>query len=530
MEEFRNIPVGNSSGRDFTQVVSSSATASRDSAGLSLAGAPANGVRRQEERSNREGYDPIDDNPFIAPLDRPLSTFSTDVDTASYSNVRRFINEGQFPPPDAVRVEELVNYFEYDYVPPAGDRPVSINWEVAECPWDEEHLLARIGLQTRPIAAERVPPRNLVFLLDVSGSMSSPDKLPLLQRGMQLLVQQLRPEDHVSIVVYAGAAGVVLPPTSGRDRTTIRDAIKALRSGGSTNGAGGIRLAYQLARRSFLKKGINRVILATDGDFNVGTSSQGELVRLIEKERRSGVFLTVLGFGQGNLQDAKMEQLADHGNGNYAYIDDLQEARKVLVEQAGSTLVTVAKDVKLQVEFNPAKIAGYRLVGYENRLLADADFDDDTKDAGELGAGHSVTALYELVPHGIEPPKGLRKRAGKHLRYQRGRSLTRDAASNEWMTVAVRFKAPRASRSKRMEVVMKGRPNTVDEATDDFRFAAAVAMYGMELRDSEHRGNTTLRKIRRLAKGAQGHDLAGYRASFVELVDATMQLSDGRRD
>jgi Ca-activated chloride channel family protein len=509
MEEFRNIPIGNSTGRDFTQVVGSSTIP----------------LLEATEPFDREAYAHIDDNPFTSPLDRPLSTFAADVDTASYSNVRRFITQGQLPPPDAVRVEELINYFDYEYVAPRNDKPVSVNWEIATCPWNEEHLLARIGLQTQSIADEKVPARNLVFLVDVSGSMNSPDKLPLLQRALQLLVDNLRSEDQVSVVVYAGAAGMVLPPTSGQDLPTIRNAIASLEPGGSTNGAAGIVLAYELARKAFVRKGINRVILATDGDFNVGTTSEGELVRLIEEQRKTGVFLSVLGFGQGNLQDSTMEQLADHGNGNYAYIDDLAEARKVLVEQAGATLVTVAKDVKLQVEFNPAKVAGYRLVGYENRLLADADFDDDTKDAGDMGAGHSVTALYELVPVGTKsaktPPGAIA------LRYQQPR--TRAAAPrDEWMTVAVRYKAPTSGKSKRFEVPMAGRPNSLRSASDDLRFAAAVAAYGMELRGSEHRGRTSLRMVRSLADGALGRDERGHRAAFIELVDATARI-DGPR-
>ncbi len=516
MEEFRNIPIGSSTGRDFTQIVESSATASRDSAGIDF------GIRDASEPANREAYAHIADNPFIAPADRPLSTFAADVDTASYSNVRRFITQGQRPPADAVRVEELINYFDYDYATPREDKPVSVNWEIATCPWNEKHLLARIGLQTQEISAQKVPPRNLVFLLDVSGSMSSPDKLPLLQRAMNLLVDNLRPEDKVSIVVYAGAAGTVLSPTSGKDLPTIRNAIEALEPGGSTNGAAGIELAYQLARRSFVRKGINRVILATDGDFNVGVTGEGELVRLIEEQRKSGVFLSVLGFGQGNLQDSQMEKLADHGNGNYAYIDDLDEARKVLVEQAGATLVTVAKDVKLQVEFNPAKVDGYRLVGYENRLLADADFDDDTKDAGDMGAGHSVTALYELIPVGAD--SGRKPRPAAKLRYQRRTPAA--APSNEWMTVAVRYKEPSSSTSRRFEVPMTGQPNSLHSASDDLRFAAAVAAYGMELRGSEHRGRTSLRMVRELAEGARGRDTKGYRAAFIELVEATTRLDD----
>lgn len=515
MEEFRNIPVGGQAARDFTQVVESSASAFTGGGGPSHGG-----IREPTEPYNREGYAHVPINEFLSSVETPLSTFSVDVDTASYANVRRFIEHGQRPPAGAVRIEELVNYFDYGYVEPKGKKPVSVNWEVSECPWNADHLLARIGLQTARIAEADVPPRNLVFLLDVSGSMSSPTKLPLLKRALQLLVDNLRPQDTVSIVVYAGEAGVVLKPTSGRNLPEIRDAIADLEPGGSTNGAGGIRTAYRLAKRAFIHDGINRVILATDGDFNVGTTSHSALVKLIETKRKSGVFLSVLGFGSGNLQDETMELLADKGNGNYAYIDSLQEARKVLVEEAGATLVTVAKDVKLQVEFNPNKVADYRLIGYENRLLADKDFEDDTKDAGEMGAGHSVTAIYELVPaSGQSQPRKTRK-----LRYQGDRTTLGAASSEEWMTVAVRYKPPTSDRSHLLEVPMAGVPKPLGRASDDLRFAAAVAAYGMLLRDSPHKGKTSLKRVEKLAKGALGQDSKGYRAQFLELVDATRRI------
>lgn len=516
------VPTSAGSSRDFHSVVTSSAIGSRDSAGISLAGSTS----VANETFNTEGYAHIASNSFITALDRPLSTFAADVDTASYSNVRRFITQGRLPPPDAVRIEELVNYFDYSsYVVPRGDTPVTVNWEIATCPWNTSRLLARIGLQTQPIAADQTPPRNLVFLLDVSGSMASPDKLPLLKRALQLLVDNLRRKDRVSIVVYAGAAGVVLPPTSGKHLPAIRDAIASLESGGSTNGGAGIELAYKLARKSFVRRGINRVILATDGDFNIGTTSDGDLVRLIERQRNKGVFLSVLGFGQGNLQDAKMEQLADKGNGNYAYIDSLAEARKVLVDQAGATLMTVAKDVKLQVEFNPMKVASYRLIGYENRLLADADFADDTKDAGDMGAGHSVTALYELVP--AKNGSRTAKSKAHKLRYQQTREPSSVAQSHEWMTVAVRYKTPDSQKSRLLEVPMAGRPKSLETASKDLLFAAAVAAYGMELRDSKERGKTSLSMVRALAKGALGPDRKGYRAAFIALVDDTIRLHKG---
>jgi Ca-activated chloride channel family protein len=493
MDEFRNIPVG-PRGRTFTQTV---------------------------ELPNTEEYAHIESNAFRSPIDHPRSTFSADVDTASYANVRRFIEDRALPPADAVRVEELINYFDYDYVVPSDERPVTVNWEIAGCPWDEHHRLARIGLQTKPIEAEDVPRRNLVFLIDVSGSMDAPDKLPLLQRALDMLVTNLRPQDTVSIVLYAGAAGVALSPTDGAERETIRQAIAELEPGGSTNGAAGIRLAYDLARESFAKRGINRVILATDGDFNVGTSSEGELVRLIEEERKSGVFLSVLGFGTGNLQDAKMEQLADKGNGNYAYIDSIGEARKVLVEEAGATLVTVAKDVKLQVEFNPAKVAEYKLIGYENRLLADEDFDDDTKDAGEMGAGHSVTALYELVP-----ARRKAKRSTAPLRYQVARTTTSAARRDEWMSVAVRYKRPSHDRSRKLEVRMKGTPKPFATASEDLRFAAAVATFGMGLRTSKRKARKeTLALAHTLAQQAIGQDVNGERRAFVEMVGRARALA-----
>ncbi|HRF41540.1 MAG TPA: VWA domain-containing protein, partial [Saprospiraceae bacterium] len=346
---------------------------------------------------NTEDYSPIAENRFHKATDTPLSTFSIDVDAASYSNMRRFLKNGQMPPADAVRIEEMINYFDYQYPQPTGEHPFEVVAEMSECPWQPEHRLLHIGLKGREIATDKLPPSNLVFLIDVSGSMDSPNKLPLLQSAFRLLVNQLRPQDKVAMVVYAGAAGLVLEPTDGNDKQKILEALQRLQAGGSTAGGAGIRLAYDVARQHFVKGGNNRVILATDGDFNVGASSDADMVRLIEEERKSGVFLTVLGFGMGNYKDNKMQQLSNAGNGNHAYIDDIDEAKKVLVEEFGGTLFTIAKDVKIQIEFNPAQVAGYRLIGYENRLLNKEDFNDDKKDAGELGAGHTVTALYEIV-------------------------------------------------------------------------------------------------------------------------------------
>jgi len=472
------------------------------------------------ERPSTEDYEFIAENDFITTADDARSTFSIDVDTASYSNTRRFLTSGSLPPVDSVRIEELINYFEYEYAAPETDDPFSMTAEVASCPWDETHRLVHVGLQGKMIDQQDVPARNLVFLFDVSGSMNSPDKLPLLQRAFSLLTDNLRPKDTVSIVVYAGASGVVLPPTSGKNKRKILEALDQLRAGGSTNGGQGIELAYKLAAKSFVKGGINRVILATDGDFNVGTTSQSELVRLIEKKRKTGVFLSVLGFGSGNLKDSTMESLANKGNGNYAYIDSVNEARKVLVEQAGATLVTIAKDVKIQVEFNPAEVSSYRLIGYENRKLAHTDFNDDTKDAGEIGAGHSVTALYEVIPTGTPGPGSVTD----ELKYQKSPELTAAAGSGELMNVNIRYKQPNGSKSKLLTFPVTDADARIDEASRDFRFSAAVAGFGMLLRDSKHKGDATFASVKDLAVGATGKDPNGYRREFVKLVGMAAKL------
>jgi Ca-activated chloride channel family protein len=466
---------------------------------------------------NTEAYARIDDNPFFATATRPLSTFSVDVDTASYANTRRFLLDGHLPPKDAVRVEELINYFHYDYPAPAAGEPFSVTTEIGPSPFNPKYQLVRIGLQTASIDAAQVPPRNLTFLIDVSGSMNDPKKLPLLQRALELLVETLRPQDRVSIVVYAGASGIVLQPTSGNRKDVIRDAIARLEPGGSTNGAAGIALAYNLAEANLVKGGINRVILCTDGDFNVGVTSEGELTRLIERERTRGVFLTVLGFGMGNLKDSTMEKLADRGNGNYAYIDSIAEARKVLVKQAGATLVTVAKDVKLQVEFNPATVAGYRLIGYENRILRHEDFNDDKKDAGDIGAGHSVTALYEIVPAGMEVPSAK----VDDLKYQ-GKAAP--GTSGELLTVKIRYKAPDGNTSKLTSRAVTGAPAELAKSSIDYRWAAAIAGFGMMLRQSPHRGNLTWKQVQALAEGALGKDDEGYRREALELIRAASNL------
>jgi Ca-activated chloride channel family protein len=467
---------------------------------------------------NTEAYDRIVDNRFLRATEHALSTFSIDVDTASYSNIRRFLNEGTLPPADAVRVEEMINYFHYDYDAPADGKPFSVTTEVAACPWDRSHRLALIGLHSRPIEAGRMPPRNLVFLLDVSGSMASPDKLPLVQTAMRMLVDTLTEQDRVAIVVYAGASGLVLPSTPGSDRQRIQQAIADLRPGGSTNGAAGIRLAYDTAAEAFRKEGINRVILATDGDFNVGVTSQGELLRLIEQERTRGIFLSVLGVGTGNLKDSTMEKLADTGNGNYGYIDSLHEARRILVAEAGATLVTVAKDVKIQVEFNPRTVGAYRLIGYENRLLAKEDFNDDRKDAGEIGAGHSVTALYEIVPPG-EPVDGG---SVDPLKYQSTGPATSAAGSGELMTVKLRYKQPNGETSQLLSVAVADRQA---DPGPRLGFAAAVAEFGMLLRDSEYKGASTWERARALGRQHRGEDPAGYRAEMLRMIDLAASLS-----
>jgi Ca-activated chloride channel family protein len=470
---------------------------------------------------NREGYDRIEDNPFLAVAGNPRSTFSIDVDRASYGNVRRFLTQGQRPPADAVRIEELVNYFPYALPAPRGEHPIAVTTEVMPAPWRPRHQLVRVALQARPIETRALPPSNLVFLVDVSGSMQSPDKLPLVKQALGLLVEQLRPQDRVALVVYAGAAGLTLPSTSGRDKSRIMDAIDRLEAGGSTAGGEGLLLAYRVARDAREASGgraNTRVILATDGDFNVGVSSDAALERLIEEQRASGTYLTVLGFGTGNYQDAKMEKLAKRGNGNYAYVDDLAEARKVLVQELGATLHVVAQDVKLQVEFNPAAVRAYRLLGYENRLLRDEDFADDRKDAGDVGAGHSVTALYEVVPAGVEGTVAVR--GGDPLRY--GEAPARAAGPrDELLFVQLRYKRPGETQSRLMRhpVRTSDAARTVAAASTDFRFAAAVSGFGMLLRDSEHKGDATAERVLGLARGAIGNDPGGYRAEFLKLVE-----------
>ena len=474
-----------------------------------------------------EEYNHVSENRFLSAKETPLSTFSVDVDAASYSNMRRFINQGQLPPKDAIRTEELVNYFSYDYAKPTGVDPVRITTEVGVCPWNEKHRLVRIGLKAKEIPTANLPESNLVFLIDVSGSMFGPTRLDLVKSSLKLLVNNLREKDKVAIVVYAGSAGEKLPSTSGSDKQKIREALDELQAGGSTAGGEGIRLAYKIARKNFIKGGNNRVILCTDGDFNVGVSSKEGLESLIEEERKSGVFLTVLGYGMGNYKDNKMQALAEKGNGNHAYIDNIQEANKVLVNEFGGTISTVAKDVKLQIEFNPAQVEAYRLIGYESRLLNKEDFNDDAKDAGEMGAGHVVTAFYEVVPVGVKSDY-----AGKvdDLKYQKVDDKKQRVYTNsdELLTVKLRYKQPDKDVSKKIELVVKD--DKKNQVSPDFRFASAVAMYGQLLSDSDFKADASYEKVVALAKKGLNNDERGYRREFIRLVEAASGLTGRAED
>lgn len=471
-----------------------------------------------------EQYNPIVENPFQDAKLSNISTFSIDVDAASYSNLRRYINSGQLPPPDAVRIEEMINYFDYQYQSPAGEHPFEVNTEVAPCPWNPEHKLMMIGMQGMKMDEGQLPAANLVFLIDVSGSMSSPDKLPLVIQSLQMLTDQLRPNDRVALTVYAGAAGLVLESTPGSEKAKIKEALQRLQAGGSTAGAAGIQLAYETARKNFIPNGNNRVILCTDGDFNVGTSSEDELVKLIENERESGVYLTVLGFGTGNYQDGKMQSLADKGNGNHAYIDQLSEAKKVLVKEFGGTLFAIAKDVKLQLHFNPERISGYRLIGYENRLLATEDFNDDTKDAGELGAGHRVTALYELIPSGQALPALSKLDSALVVVQKPDKDVTLKA--DDLMVLQLRYKKPKGNDPSRL---MEYRLNAaaLDKTTesDNFKLASSVAEFGLLLRDSKYKGNATFAHARAHLREITSPDANGYRAELMQLIEQAGKLS-----
>ena len=473
-----------------------------------------------DTRMNTEEYDRIQENGFKSVADTPLSTFSIDVDPASYSNMRRFINRGELPPADAIRTEELVNYFSYDYPKPTGNDPVKITVEAGTCTWNTAHRLVRIGLKAKEIPTEQLPASNLVFLIDISGSMWGANRLDLVKSSLKLLVNNLRNKDKVAIVTYAGSAGVKLEATSGGDKQKIREAIDELTAGGSTAGGAGIHLAYQIAKKNFISDGNNRIILCSDGDFNVGVSSAEGLEQLIEKERKSGVHLTVLGYGMGNYKDRKIQVLAEKGNGNHAYIDNLQEANRVLVGEFGATLHTVAKDVKLQVEFNPSQVQAYRLIGYESRLLKDEDFNNDAKDAGDMGAGHTVTAFYEVIPAGVK-----NEYVGKvdDLKYQKKEKMTlKPTGSDELLTVKLRYKAPDKDVSRKMELPFVD--NKGDSVSSDFRFASAVAMFGQLLRDSDLKGTADYDKVMKLAKQGLNNDERGYRREFIRLVEAAKGL------
>ena len=482
------------------------------------------GIREPSGDFNTAAYDHIVENPFLDAKSNPLSTFSIDVDTASYSNIRRFINEGTLPPKDAVRVEEMINYFSYDYPQPTDDKPFAVQVDVAGCPWESVHRLVRIGLKGREIATDKRGASNLVFLLDVSGSMEPAERLPLVKQAMRLLVEKLTENDRVAIVVYAGGSGMALPSTNGNHKEEILSALENLQAGGSTNGAQGIELAYKIAADNFIKGGVNRVILATDGDFNVGVTSQGDLIRLIEKKAKSGVFLSVLGVGTDNLKDSTMQKLSDKGNGNYAYLDSLDEARKVLVQQMNGTLVTIAKDVKIQVEFNPARVASYRLIGYEKRMLRKEDFNNDKIDAGEIGAGHTVTALYEVVPTGSSVNPAASVPPVDPLKYSANAKASNESTSSEMLTVKLRYKKPDGDKSELLERAVTDNGADFAKASVDFKFAAAVAEFGMVLRDSEHKGNGTLGAVLEWAQEGKGSDGNGYRAGFLELVRKAQAL------
>ncbi len=532
--------VGGDPGMSMGMMGSAPAPMSMDVAGqYGMPGMPATGLAEYEVppgtplppadygRGPGQGgdqYQPIVENPFQEVKNEPLSTFSIDVDTASYSKVRMVLmQQGVLPRPDAVRIEELVNYFTYDYAPPTGDEPFASHLEVAECPWAPAHRLVRVGIKGKQIERDQRPTSNLVFLLDVSGSMNEPNKLPLVKHGMKLLVDQLGENDQVAIVVYAGAAGLVLDSTTGDRKQVILDALDRLHAGGSTNGGDGIRLAYQTALDHFVRGGVNRVILCTDGDFNVGVTGTDELVRMAEQNAKTGVFLSVLGFGMGNHNDAMLEQVSGKGNGNYAFIDTEAEARKVLIEQMTGTLITIAKDVKIQVEFNPQRVAAYRLIGYENRILAAQDFNDDKKDAGEIGAGHTVTALYEIVPAGAE--SGVSLPPVDELKYQPKNEPTTTAGSDEMLTLKIRYKQPDGDTSSKLEFPLRDEGRRFGQATRDFRFAASVAAFGMLLRNSPHRGNASFAGVQEIAAEAASGDSSGYRDEFLRMLAKAKELA-----
>ncbi|MEB3799939.1 VWA domain-containing protein [Flavobacterium columnare] len=464
------------------------------------------------ENKNEESYAEIEENKFENPSVKPLSTFSIDVDNASYTNIRRFINNGQEIPKDAVRLEEMINYFSYTYPQPKDNHPFSINTEYSECPWNSNHKLLKIGLQGKKMDKNNLPPSNIVFLIDVSGSMEEENKLPLLKESMKILVKELRPQDKVSMVVYAGAAGMILPPTSGNEKNKIMNALDELTAGGSTAGGEGIELAYKIAEENFIKEGNNRIVLTTDGDFNVGASTDKEMEPLIERKRKTGIFLTCLGYGMGNYKDSKMETLANKGNGNYAYIDNMQEATRFLGKEFNGSMFTIAKDVKIQIEFNPNQIQSYRLIGYENRKLNDEDFKNDAIDAGELGSGHTVTALYEIIPTGVESSY-----SPTQLKYT-SKEGSQNLISKELATVKFRYKRPDGEKSIEMIQTVSNSSKPLMISSPDFKFASSVAWFGMKLRDSKYIENKQTEDIIALANKGIHNDLEGYKTEFIRLI------------
>lgn len=527
-EEVRNLPFRNSSG-----IVATSAAvfSTNDGQAVHIRGSRNREnvvfidgvkVRGNVADTDQEQYNPLVENPYQLPTSEPLSTFGIDVDGASYANVRRFLKMGSLPPVDAVRVEECINYFSYDYPEPTGEDPFSITTELVESPWHTGYYLLHIGLKGKTNPTEELPRNNLVFLLDVSGSMQAPNKLELVKKSLKMLINQLDEDDRIAIVVYAGASGLALPATKVGDKQRILEAIAALQAGGSTAGAQGIELAYEVASKEFIKNGNNRILLCTDGDFNVGISNQNELVKLIESKRDQGIFLSVFGFGMGNLKDGTMEQLANHGNGTYNYIDNLGEAQKVFVNEANSTLFTIAKDVKIQIEFNPDNVAAYRLIGYENRLLAAEDFNNDKKDAGEIGAGHTVTALYEIVPAGAEMPETLDI---DPLKYQKTASKSTELG-DELATVKFRYKQPTGKTSQLLSTVVQNHPAPFGQASANAQFSAAVAAWGMMLRNSAYKGTATYQQIIDWGNASKGIDTYGYRSEFVQLVRLSKELDE----
>ncbi|WP_291720269.1 vWA domain-containing protein [Bernardetia sp.] len=482
--------------------------------------------RVEIKKSNTENYQKLNENKFIEPKREPLSTFSIDVDNASYTNARRFIQSGQMPPANSVRIEEFINYFDYDYPQPKNDDPFSINTEISVAPWNKKHKLVHIGIQGKELDYKNLSASNLVFLIDASGSMEEPNKLPLLRSSLKMLLNEMNEKDRISIVAYAGAAGLVLPSTSVKEKTKILNALENVSAGGSTAGGAGIELAYKVAQENFIKDGNNRVILCTDGDFNVGVSSADALVQLIEKKRDNDIFLTICGFGMGNYKDYQMEELSNAGNGNYFYIDNIQEAKKVFVREMRATLFTIAKDVKIQIEFNPTKVAAYRLIGYENRMLKKEDFNDDKKDAGELGAGHTVTALYEIIPVGIESEFLA---SVDDLRYQNNSKISTNyttvASSDELLNLKLRYKKPDGKKSKLIVSPLKDENIALSKTSNNFRFSTAVASFGMLLRHSEFKGNSSYQQVMELGESAKGKDEEGYRTEFLKLVESCLLMS-----